>query len=117
MLQTSDGGAFSLDGIDGLFEAKWQKARCRAADLDAFAVKVQRKLDNTLGIYLAINGYTDEGPSAHQRTRATILVLDGAHLMGVLEERMDLVSLLIRLRRHAAHNGEVFLPLHQILHA
>jgi len=32
-------GAFSLDGTDYLFEAKWQKARCGASDLDTFAAK------------------------------------------------------------------------------
>lgn len=110
-------GAFSLEGTDYLFEAKWQKAPCGAADLDAFAAKVQRRLDNTLGVFLAINGCSEEGLSAHQRSRAMILVMDGAHLMGVLEERIDLVSLLIRLRRHAAETGEIYLPLHKILRA
>lgn len=110
-------GAFSLEGTDYLFEAKWQKTKCGASDLDAFAAKVQRKLDNTLGVFLAINGCSDDGLTAHQRTRATILVMDGAHLMGVLEERIDLVSLLVRLRRHAAQTGEIYLPIHQILRA
>jgi hypothetical protein len=41
--------------------------------------------------------------------------MDGAHLMGVLEERIDLVSLLIRLRRHASETGNIYLPLHEIL--
>jgi len=110
-------GAFSLEGTDYLFEAKWQKPPCGASDLDAFAAKVQRRLDNTLGVFLSINGCSEEGLSAHQRKRAMILVMDGAHLMGVLEERIDLVSLLIRLRRHAAETGDIYLPLHQILRA
>lgn len=110
-------GAFSLDGTDYLFEAKWQKARCGASDLDAFAAKVQRRLDNTLGVFLSINGCSEDGLAAHHRSRAMILIMDGAHLMGVLEERIDLVSLLIRLRRHAAETGEIYLPLHRILRA
>ena len=108
-------GAFSLEGTDYLFEGKWQKAARGAADLDAFAAKVQRKLDNTLGVFLSINGCTSEGLIAHQRGRASVLVMDGAHLMGVLEERIDLVSLLIRLRRHASETGNIYLPLHEIL--
>ncbi|RMH29468.1 MAG: hypothetical protein D6693_01900, partial [Planctomycetota bacterium] len=78
-------GAFSLEGTDYLFEAKWQKAPCGASDLDAFAAKVQRRLDNTLGVFLSINGCSEDGLIAHQRTRAMILLMDGAHLMGVLE--------------------------------
>ncbi len=108
-------GAFSLEGTDYLFEGKWQKAPCGAADLDAFAAKVQRKLDNTLGVFLSINGCTKDGLTAHQRGRASILVMDGAHLMGVLEERIDLVSLLVRLRRNASETGNIYLPLHEIL--
>jgi hypothetical protein len=41
--------------------------------------------------------------------------MDGAHLMAVLEERIDLTSLLVRMRRHAAHTGEIYLPIHEIL--
>jgi len=108
-------GAFALEGTDYLFEGKWQKVRCGAADLDTFAAKVQRKLDNTLGIFLSINGCTDDGLVAHQRGRSSILVMDGAHLMAVLEERIDFTSLLIRLRRHAAQTGEIYLPIHRIL--
>jgi len=110
-------GAFSLEGTDYLFEAKWQKSPSGAADLDAFAAKVHRRLDNTLGVFLSISGCTTEGLAAHQRSRASVLVMDGAHLMGVLEERIDLVALLIRVRRHAAETGEIYLPLHQILRA
>lgn len=110
-------GAFSLDSTDYLFEAKWQKLKCGAAELDSFAAKVQRKLDNTLGVFLSINGCSEDGLAAHQHGRASILVIDGSHLMAVLEERIDLVSLLVRLRRHAAQTGEIYLPLHDILKA
>lgn len=108
-------GAFSLEGTDYLFEGKWQKARSGAADLDTFAAKVQRKLDNTLGVFLSINGCSEDGLTAHQRSRASVLVMDGAHLMAVLEERIDFTSLLIRLRRHAAQTGDIYLPIHQVL--
>jgi hypothetical protein len=108
-------GAFAIDGTDYLFEAKWQQQKCGAADLDAFAGKIQRKLDNTLGVFLSINGCSGDGLAAHQRSRATVLVMDGAHLMAVLEERIDLTSLLVRMRRHAAHTGEIYLPIHEIL--
>ena len=108
-------GAFSLEGTDYLFEAKWQKARCGAADLDSFSAKVQRKLDNTLGVFLTVNGCSEDGLAAHQRGRASILVMDGAHLMAVLEERIDFTSLLIRLRRHASQTGDIYLPIHRIL--
>jgi hypothetical protein len=41
-------GAFTFDGTDYLFEAKWQKEMVNAADLDSLSGKLSRKLDNTL---------------------------------------------------------------------
>lgn len=108
-------GAFSLEGTDYLFEAKWQRSPCNASDIDAFAGKVQRKLDNTLGVFLSINGFSADAISTVQRGRAIVLLMDGSHLMGVLEERIDLASLLLRLKRHAAHTGNIYLPLQDIL--
>lgn len=53
-------GAFSLDGTDYLFEAKWQHQPVRVQDLDGFAAKVERKLENTLGAFLSMNGYSQD---------------------------------------------------------
>jgi hypothetical protein len=35
--------------------------------------------------------------------------------MGVLEERIDFVTLLLRKKRHAAQTGNIYLRLHEIL--
>lgn len=45
-------GAFSLDGTEYLFEAKWQREFVNKADLAAFSDKVRTKLENTLGVFL-----------------------------------------------------------------
>lgn len=89
-------GAFSLDGTEYLFEAKWQKEPVNKADLAVFSDKVRTKLENTLGIFLSINGFSGDGVSAHQAGGASILLVDGGDLMAVLEERIDFVSLLLR---------------------
>ncbi len=47
-------GAFSLVGTEYLFEAKWQARLVAAAELDSFSAKVNRKLENTLGVFLSI---------------------------------------------------------------
>lgn len=107
-------GAFSFDGTDYLFEAKWQQELTAAADLDAFAGKVRRKLENTLGVFLSINGFSQDGVAAHSAGSAVVLLMDGADLMAVLEERIDFVSLLLRKKRHAAQTGNIYLPFHQI---
>jgi len=108
-------GAFSLEGTDYLFEAKWQQDLVNAADLDAFASKVRRKLENTLGIFLSINSFSQDGITAHSSGGAVIILMDGADLMAVFEERIDFVSLLLRKKRHASQTGNIFFPIHQIL--
>lgn len=108
-------GAFSLEGTDYLFEAKWQQELVNAAALDAFASKVRRKLENTLGVFLSINGYSQDGVAAHSSGGAVIILMDGADLMAVLEERIDFVSLLLRKKRHASQTGSIYMPVHQIL--
>lgn len=108
-------GAFALDGTDYLFEAKWQQGLINAADLDAFAGKIRRKLENTLGAYLSINGYSTDGVQLHSATGSVMLLIDGADLMAVLEERIDFVSLILRKKRHAAQTGSIYLSVNEIL--
>ena len=107
-------GAFSLETTDYLFEAKWQKELVSVQVLDGFASKVRRKLDNTLGLFLSMNGFSPDGVAAHSTGRPSIILMDGADLMAVLEERIDFVTLLVRKKRHAAQTGNIFLHLHEI---
>ena len=108
-------GAFTFESTDYLLEAKWQKESVRAADLDSLVGKLTRKLDNTLGLYLAINGYSEDGVRAHSSGRRLILLMDGSDIMAVLEGRIDLVQLLLRKRRAAAQTGNIYLKVHEIL--
>ncbi len=107
-------GAFNLESTEYLFEAKWKSGLIGVQELDAFSAKVARKLDNTLGVFLAMNGYSQDGINAHSVGRPNIILMDGSDLMAVLEERIDLVTLLIRKKRHAAQTGEIFLPAYRL---
>jgi hypothetical protein len=107
-------GAFSLENTDYLFEAKWQKDLVGVQDLDGFASKVRRKLDNTLGLFLSMNGFSPDGITAHSVGRPNVILMDGADLMAVLEERIDFVTLLVRKKKHAAQTGNIFLHVHEI---
>lgn len=108
-------GAFTFQSTDFLLEAKWQKNLVEAADLDSLAGKLTRKLDNTLGLYLAINGYSEDGVRQHSSGRRLMILMDGSDLMAVLEARIDLIQLLLRKRRHASQTGNIYLRIHEIL--
>lgn len=106
-------GAFSLDGTDYIFEAKWHQQSVSRADMDAFAAKVGRKLENTLGLFLSINGFSKDGVDIHSAGRAQFVLMSGADLMAVLEARTDFVSLLRRKKRFAAQTGRILLEIHE----
>lgn len=108
-------GAFSFEGTDYLLEAKWQKSPVNAAALDSLAGKLSRKLENTLGLYLSVNGYSEDGVRTHSSGRRLIILMDGSDLMAVLEGRIDLVQLLLRKRRVAAQTGNIYLRIHEVL--
>ena len=110
-------GAFTFDSTDYLFEAKWHKDPTYISDLDSFSGKLSRKLENTLGLFLSINGYSEDAIKAHSAGRKMMILMDGSDLMAVLEERIDLLQLLLRKRRHAAQTGDIFLPIHKILYS
>jgi vacuolar-type H+-ATPase subunit I/STV1 len=108
-------GAFTFENIDYLLEAKWENKPIAAIGLDSLAGKLSRKLDNTLGLYLSINGYSEDGVQAHSSGRRIRIWMDGADLMAVLEGRIDLIQLLTRKRRAAAQTGNIYLKIHEIL--
>lgn len=109
-------GAFTLAGAEYLFEAKWQQALTPLADLDIFAGKIRRKLDNTLGVFLSVNGFEPNAVSkSSQEGRPLAILMDGGDLGVVLEGRITLPELLTRKRQHAARTGETFISGWQLI--
>jgi hypothetical protein len=108
-------GAFTFDNTDYLFEAKWTKELVSIEDLDAFSGKLSRKLENTLGLFLSINGFSEDAVKAHTTGRKLMLLMDGSDLMAVLEGRIDLIELLYRKKRFAAQTGNIYLKIHEII--
>jgi hypothetical protein len=106
-------GAFSLEGTNYIFEAKWEQKVISREQLDVFASKVSRKLENTLGLFLAINGFSKDGVDIHSGGRPQFLLMTGADLMAVLEGEIDFISLLRRKKSHAAQTGQILLEIHQ----
>lgn len=108
-------GAFTFQSTDYLFEAKWQEELVGAAQLDSLSGKLSRKLDNTLGLFLSVNGFSEDAVKAHSSGRRVMLLMDGSELMAVLEGRIDLTDLLLRKRRHAAQTGNIYLRIQELL--
>lgn len=108
-------GGFTLDNTHFLLEARWRKSLATKDDLGAFKTKVGDKAENTLGLFVSIEGFDPTSLSKHSQRGSPLVLADGGDLLAVLDQRIDLRDLLRRKYRHAAMTGEVFLPVHTIL--
>lgn len=108
-------GAFLFDGTDYLFEAKWDKDPIGAEALYTLEGKLSRRLDNTLGLFLSINGFSMDGIIAHSAGKKYVLLMDGADLNAVLEARISFPDMLRKKKQYAARTGRIFLPIAEIL--
>jgi hypothetical protein len=101
-------GSFELDGDFFLLEAKWENKPIGAREIRSFKEQVESKLDNTLGLFISVNGFTDEGIIAVQKSRPNLILMSGEDLTAVFEARIDLRELLRQKLRHAAQTGEIY---------
>ena len=98
-------GAFTLRTDDYLLEAKWWAQPIGPSELNNFKAKVDGKARNTLGLLVAINGFTEGAITLHSRAQTPLVLMDGQDLMPILEGRLDLEEVLNAKRRHAAETG------------
>jgi hypothetical protein len=103
-------GSFTFDHQDYLLEAKWQKDPIQAGDLYDFGGKISGKLKVALGLFISVNGFSDESTQVDSPVIKSMILMDGLDLIAVLDGRVELKDMLFRKRRHAVEKGEVFLP-------
>ena len=109
-------GAFLHDGDHFLLEAKWETKPIDLADLRDLDGAVNSSLDNTLGLFISLNGFSEQALAGYaQGNRPRIICMDGMDLMAVLESQIDLSDLLRRKREIAVQKRTIFTSVAQIL--
>lgn len=109
-------GAFVLDGDVFLLEAKWQEAPVKLAELRDLDGAVASNLDNTLGLFVAINGFSEDALQRYREGgRPRLICMDGTDIIAVLEDRIDLRDLLRRKKQIASQQGIIFVSAWDIL--
>jgi Restriction endonuclease len=108
-------GSFSLGETHFLLEAKWTRDPSERRELDAFKGTIQNKIENTLGLFVSINGFQETAVELHSGHGSQMLLMTGADLYLVLDARVDLVELLKRKYRHASQTGEILLDAGALL--
>jgi hypothetical protein len=108
-------GAFTFNTDDYLLEAKWEASPAARGDVDILAKKVERKGRNTLGLFVAVSGFSDPAVRAHTDCGTSVIFMDGTDLFSVLEGRIDLTDVLDAKRRHLSETGAPLLLVKDIL--
>ncbi len=108
-------GSVTFNTDDYLLEAKWWKQPVDRAEADIFAAKICRKGRNTLGIFVAVNGFTEGFRSAIHPAGTPFVTFDGDDLFHVLDSRVDLGELLGLKRRHLNDTGSCWLPAREAM--
>ena len=98
-------GAFTHNNQDYLIEAKWVANRISPSTLYSFEGKINTKLKTTLGLFIAINGFSDECSSINRTS--SLLLMDYVDILCVLENRIELPDLIYRKKQHASQTGEI----------
>lgn len=108
-------GAFTFNNEEYLLEAKWRNDPTSIGDLDSFSGKLQRRLENTLGLFISINDFSPDAITAFSSGRKLMLLMDGSDIIAILEERISLPNLLKRKKRAAAQTGNIYLNFKEII--
>ena len=109
-------GAFVLDRDHFLLEAKWQAKPVILNDLRDLDGAVGSSLDNTLGLFVSLNGFSAEALAGYvQGSRPRIVCMDGQDLMAVLEGTIELPDLLLRKKDLAVQKRSIFIGVREIL--
>ena len=53
-------------------------------------------MENTLGLFLSIDGFSEEGVNAFQSSDKVMILMDGSDLLAILEERISFTELVSR---------------------
>jgi hypothetical protein len=100
-------GSIRLDGQTLLVEARWTKELVAPDGVRDFVGKFEHKLDNTLGLMISVDGFTDAASTkATSGGRLLAIFMDGRDIFPILDGLADLRELLVRKLRHAAEHGE-----------
>lgn len=109
-------GAFELHGSYYLMECKWRSRLTDQSQVDAFSGKVGRSGNDTGGLFVTINGWTDHVLSLTKRNRSkNVFLMNGDDVRAVLEERISLVDLLTDKIRALNIRAEPYVGAHEIL--
>jgi hypothetical protein len=108
-------GSFDLDAQIYLVEAKWERDPIPEAPMLVFRGKIEGKSTFTRGLFIALNGVSDEARHAITQGKSpSFFVMNGYDLFMILSETIALTDFLRKRVRLLAEEGCVCAPFSEI---
>ena len=104
-------GHVNFEGFDYIVEARWRKDQPTEAEISGFQGKVERKLESTRGLFVAVQGVRPDVVNAFSGRGCNIIIVDGYDLAQILEGLVDLRDALKFKIEKAAQEGRAFVSL------
>lgn len=100
---------FGLEGRSYILEAKWEKKPVGTGHLAKFQKRIRQRLIGTLGIFLSMSGYSDDGlRDLKDGDRLETLLIDQEHLEALLAGMFLPEELIGSLVQAAAFRGSPY---------
>jgi RNA-directed DNA polymerase len=109
-------GAFVLDGWHYIVECRWREKLANIRELDGLYGQVDRSGRQTMGVFLSINGWSENVPDLlKQNAQKSIVLINEGDLYKVLSEEVDLRVLIGAKLEHLNFRAEPYLSADDII--
>ena len=109
-------GAFKLEGWHYLVECRWRHKLADIRELDGLLGQVGRSGKQTMGLFLSINGWSENVPKLlKQNSEKSIILMDGYDIRTALARPLDIRTFMIAKVAKLNLEGEPFLPVSDYL--
>jgi hypothetical protein len=104
-------GSITIDGTTYLVELKFKKDQSSAPDVDSLKAKIGKMADNTMGILLAVSGFSSVAITEASCDKTPLILMDASHIFYYLTGVMEMKDIIRRIRRHASQTGIAYLSI------
>jgi hypothetical protein len=109
-------GAFRLEGWHYLVECRWRAKLANIRELDGLKGQIDRSGKQTMGLFLSINGWSENVPNLlKQNPDKSIVLMEGYDLRCVLSTDIDLRELLMAKIEKLKLESEPYYSIRQYL--
>jgi RNA-directed DNA polymerase len=109
-------GAFRIGSFHYIVECRWREKVANGRQVDGLFAQVMRSGDQTMGVFLSINGWSKNVPALlKQNPKKVIILMDGNDLRAVLSGKITIQKLIEEKVKELNLKAEPYLGVEVIL--